>query len=227
MGQNLYDDEDQGPPAASTPISEPEHEPNRPGDIAYTKYCETRGWKAFNGDKLPDFTELRKTKPDIAASWDAAAMAVVLALNQAEHAPEGGLPAVAGSCDLTPMELAHRAAVLLREATESLASPDVVQFLCDVIRMCRSKETVRREFTPAWLFAPGDRVKHVRTGGEYTITHGCSANLFIEATGEPAYVYGCKLEDGTIRSWVRSARQMEDGRFALVVKYQSNLAKEV
>ena len=59
------------------------------------------------------------------------------------------------------------------------------------------------------LFRVGDEVRH-RKGGVYRIimTPEC---LLIEATGEPAYAYAL---DGLV--WVRSQREMGDGRFRVV-----------
>lgn len=61
-------------------------------------------------------------------------------------------------------------------------------------------------------FGPGDVVLHQK-GGEYTI-RGTPLEFIIEASGEPAYAY--EASDGRI--WVRSQRQMEDGRFTLKMR---------
>lgn len=48
------------------------------GKAAYDAYCEKRKWKAFNGDQLPQWVDV---KPDIKEGWVIAVKAVVGALN--------------------------------------------------------------------------------------------------------------------------------------------------
>ena len=43
---------------------------------AYEAYCETRGWRGYNGDPLPYWPDV---KPDIQEGWRAAAKAAVAA----------------------------------------------------------------------------------------------------------------------------------------------------
>lgn len=62
------------------------------------------------------------------------------------------------------------------------------------------------------MFGPGDVLVHQK-GAEY-IVRGTPLEFIIEASGEPAYAY--EASDGRI--WVRSQRQMEDGRFRLKTK---------
>ena len=58
-------------------------------------------------------------------------------------------------------------------------------------------------------FKPGDRLKHVKTGGLYQVI--CLAK--IEATLEDAFVYQA-LSNMTY--WVRPAKEMLDGRFVKI-----------
>ena len=51
------------------------------GEIAYNAYCESRGWKSFTGEPLPQWKDVR---PDIAQGWRLAAQAVE------ERKPETG-----------------------------------------------------------------------------------------------------------------------------------------
>lgn len=44
------------------------------GQVAYDAYCDTRNWKSFNGDPLPQWPDV---KPDIQAGWRQAAVAVL------------------------------------------------------------------------------------------------------------------------------------------------------
>jgi hypothetical protein len=44
------------------------------GKAAYDAYCETRAWKSYNGDPLPQWVDVRL---DIKVGWVAAARAVV------------------------------------------------------------------------------------------------------------------------------------------------------
>jgi uncharacterized iron-regulated membrane protein len=64
------------------------------------------------------------------------------------------------------------------------------------------------------LFRPGQVVTHLKTKGEYRI-HGTPDNYVIEATGEPAYAYGARKQEGSNlgKIWIRSQTEMEDGRF--------------
>ncbi len=45
--------------------------------LAYDAYCNTRQWKSFNGDPLPQWDQV---KPDIKQGWEAASQAVLRAL---------------------------------------------------------------------------------------------------------------------------------------------------
>lgn len=56
------------------------------------------------------------------------------------------------------------------------------------------------------LYVPGDLVRHLKTGGLYTIMD----IAIIEATLTPAYIYK-SLESGA--QWIRPVTEMEDGRF--------------
>ena len=61
------------------------------------------------------------------------------------------------------------------------------------------------------LFKPGDKLKHIKTGGLYKVL--LIAN--IEASLEPAYVYE-SLQSHDF--WIRPQAEMEDGRFELVTQ---------
>jgi len=39
------------------------------GKAAYEAYCETVGWKSFNGDQLPTWEQQLESKPGIAYAW--------------------------------------------------------------------------------------------------------------------------------------------------------------
>ena len=61
------------------------------------------------------------------------------------------------------------------------------------------------------MYAVGDKVTHLKTGRVYVILM-----LVTETTtGKPAYVYEAVINDFP-HPFVRSATQMEDGRFAKV-----------
>jgi hypothetical protein len=59
------------------------------------------------------------------------------------------------------------------------------------------------------LFKPGNKLRHVKTGGFYKVV--LLAN--VEANLEPAYVYE-SLQSNDF--WIRPKAEMEDGRFELV-----------
>lgn len=185
-----------------------------PGRIAYDAYCAERQWKAFNGDALPPYTQLQTdpSKQSIVDGWEKAAKAVLLHGFGVLSSKDEDLPDVAGPARLPSKVLEHRARILLRNEEEKpLPDNALIDFLCNTVRLIRA---IRASSAyPDWLFKKGDRVRH-RKGGEYTITHAEGDNVFIESSGESAYVYTDK--DG--RSWVRSACEMEDGRFALVAE---------
>lgn len=61
---------------------------------------------------------------------------------------------------------------------------------------------------PRNLFAPGDLVRHVRSGNTYRVDGRCT----IEATLADCYLY--RGHDGV--AWVRPVGEMEDGRFVRV-----------
>lgn len=65
------------------------------------------------------------------------------------------------------------------------------------------------------LFLRGWVVRHLKTGGEYVIVSDARDKLRIEATDEPAYAY-TSTDPGEHPTWVRSASEMEDGRFVQV-----------
>lgn len=48
---------------------------NTIGKSAYDAYCTTRKWKSYNGDLLPQWTDV---KPEIQAGWVTAGVAAVL-----------------------------------------------------------------------------------------------------------------------------------------------------
>jgi len=62
------------------------------------------------------------------------------------------------------------------------------------------------------LFAIGQTVRHMKTGGSYLIKE-LPTRLRIEKTGEPAYEYQDVV---TLQKWVRPQTEMEDGRFEFV-----------
>ena len=59
------------------------------------------------------------------------------------------------------------------------------------------------------LFKPGNKLRHIKTGGFYKVV--LLAN--VEANLEPAYVYE-SLQSHDF--WIRPKAEMEDGRFELV-----------
>lgn len=61
------------------------------------------------------------------------------------------------------------------------------------------------------LFKPGNKLRHIKTGGFYKVV--LLAN--IEANLEPAYVYE-SLQSHDF--WIRPKAEMEDGRFDLISK---------
>jgi len=58
-----------------------------------------------------------------------------------------------------------------------------------------------------------EKVRHVKTNTVYVII-GFPGVLFIESTGEGAYAYQEYGKQGS-KIWVRSKKEMEDGRFVL------------
>lgn len=65
---------------------------------------------------------------------------------------------------------------------------------------------------PQWLFKKGDKVRHKKSGAEYTIVAAQVAGFVIEANTALAYGYSAP---GDALVWVRPAVEMED-RFELV-----------
>lgn len=61
----------------------------------------------------------------------------------------------------------------------------------------------------AGLFKPGNKLRHIKTGGFYKVV--LLANT--ESNLEPAYVYE-SLQSHDF--WIRPKAEMEDGRFELV-----------
>ena len=59
------------------------------------------------------------------------------------------------------------------------------------------------------LFQPGNKLRHMKTGGFYKVV--LLAN--IESTLEPAYVYESMQSHDF---WIRPKAEMEDGRFELI-----------
>jgi hypothetical protein len=87
--------------------------------------------------------------------------------------------------------------------------PHVDGMYCDV-RDCNILKVYRKEsivVTPI-LFEFMQTVRHVNTGELYLI-FGLPDQYRIEATGEPAYVYGREVSS----KWIRPQKEMEDGRF--------------
>ena len=66
--------------------------------------------------------------------------------------------------------------------------------------------------SPKWLFKAGDRVRHKKSGGEYTIVADHANGLVIEDNGAPAYTY---VASPAHVVWVRPAVELEE-RFELV-----------
>lgn len=62
-------------------------------------------------------------------------------------------------------------------------------------------------------FQRHDSVTHRKTGKVYMILLGPSDGVTLEANGEPAYMYQRFWSVEDKRLWVRSAAEMEDGRF--------------
>jgi hypothetical protein len=58
------------------------------------------------------------------------------------------------------------------------------------------------------------KIRHVKTGGEYMITQTPDPQCLLEATGSMFYVYQGQgaITEPTI-SWIREQGEMEDGRF--------------
>jgi hypothetical protein len=65
------------------------------------------------------------------------------------------------------------------------------------------------------MFLRGRRVRHKKSGGVYVIVSDLTAKLRLESSDEPAYAY-TSVDAGEHPTWVRSAKEMEDGRFELV-----------
>lgn len=61
--------------------------PDELGKINYDAYCDTRDWKAFNGDPLPQWPNVL---PEIKAGWMTAATEVARKVRLADPAKEGG-----------------------------------------------------------------------------------------------------------------------------------------
>ena len=70
------------------------------------------------------------------------------------------------------------------------------------------------QVAPPTMFPKGTVLRHVRTQVDYYILLSPACGLLFEETCTPAYAYQ-KLVGGTI--WVRSAEEMEDGRFIPVI----------
>lgn len=62
-------------------------------------------------------------------------------------------------------------------------------------------------------FQRHDSVTHLKTGAVYMIVLGPRDGVTLEATCEPAYLYQRFWTSEDKRLWVRSAAEMEDGRF--------------
>lgn len=62
-------------------------------------------------------------------------------------------------------------------------------------------------------FKRHDLVEHLKTGFLYIIVLGPEEGIVLEATNEPAYVYKSLFYKSAL--WVRSAKEMQDGRFVL------------
>ncbi len=191
-----------------------------PGRIAYHAYCAERQWKAFNGGDLPHYEQLKEdpSKQGIVEAWEMAGKAVLLHGFGVLRPKEGDvLPEVAGPLTVPKEALEQRARVLLRDEQEKpLPDNALIDLLCNMVRLVRSQEKQQGPmlYFPKWTFKKGDRVRH-RGGGDYYITHAKGDNVYIEATGEEAYIYVSRAAN---KLWVRPAHEMEDGRFALFVE---------
>jgi hypothetical protein len=68
-------------------------------------------------------------------------------------------------------------------------------------------------------FQRHDLVTHVKSGEDYMVVLGPHDGVTLESTGEPAYMYQrffWRVEGKEL--WVRSAKEMEDGRFEFKFK---------
>jgi len=63
-------------------------------------------------------------------------------------------------------------------------------------------------------FEIGSRLLHLNSRKEYFILVGPDQAI-LEATDEPAYIYSDGQEPADV-IWVRSQKEMEDGRFELI-----------
>lgn len=70
------------------------------------------------------------------------------------------------------------------------------------------------------MFRRHDVVRHVKTQGLYIILATPEYGITLERGAEPAYLYQSLLISETERVWVRSAVEMEDGRFEYVDHYR-------
>jgi len=67
------------------------------------------------------------------------------------------------------------------------------------------------------LFKLGDKVYHLKSKGLYRIV-GIPGNCILTDTDTPAYIYTATNDLYSKRIYIRSQKEMEDGRFKLISK---------
>lgn len=96
--------------------------------------------------------------------------------------------------------------------------------LCFIMERAWAASRRASGYVPRGAFQRRDLIRHVKSGKEYRIVATPDGGLRMEKGNEPAYCYTDPCEDSPEPLWVRSAREMEDGRFVLVARSISNPA---